>query len=549
MVTQDNIGWASYGAYEGPHFTGKLTFSLPENPSKSDLLLEVITAAEGGHYDAINMYDSGIVSVGLIQWCEAVVGGVSMLLGNVAEACGAEAITTPLKPAFDSTGSTFKKNSTGKWRFFLTADGSEVDTNIKKRQLFLGCPGTKGSWTENAKKRAKLWAACFASVWDDPRARKVQVDCTAARLRGFVTNEASSVVYDGSPDEGWSGCGRSAYVSFAVNVPLAASNQLKAFLAKTTLERWSEGWVIGMIRQLVTGTTIKEWKQRYDSIRPVLERQFGVTMPKTSEELQAWQPEGTEKPESSPAPAQPKPPAADRPVAMLPLVPGESPGQRLARIAYSHVGCSLKNRRDELGKLVARGVDSPEKVVTITTNCGTSALGVMAQAGVRDAILNKPYQSGMAIAWLRAIGQRTGALQKYSRSGPQPKIGSLMRYNTAGKNDDHVEWLLSDVGNNGVAHHCGGGKANNAITEATGNITVSFNRPLVEWWDPDKLGIEVLPSLDEQGQKMGGEHVEPARPQMLAPLDNAHVQWYIALLNAFIALARIVIDIFVKRGK
>lgn len=195
-----------------------------------------------------------------------------------------------------------------------------------------------------------------------------------------------------------------------------------------------------------------------------------------------------------PTPAPVPHPAPDHsvvPINQQPLVPNEQPADRIIRLVKSHVGCSLSTRRDELGKLVARGVDKPEAVVTISTNCATSALGIMAEAGVRDAILNKPYQSGMAVSWVRQIGINTGALVKFDGK-TMPKPGSLLRYNTPGSNNDHVEWLLGPVDAQGNADHAGGGRANNAITEGTGNVLSSWGRPLVEWWDPDKLGIPVL---------------------------------------------------------
>jgi len=180
--------------------------------------------------------------------------------------------------------------------------------------------------------------------------------------------------------------------------------------------------------------------------------------------------------------------SGDVPIVMESIRKGESPGDRIARILREFVGSSLKTRKDDLGRLVARGVDKPDAVVGIKTNCGTSALGVMALAGVKDHLLNTKYQSGMAISWLRTIGQHTGALHKYKK-GDHIKPGSLLRYNTAGKNDDHVEWLLSEIDAQGNADHGGGGRADNAITEAHGNVLSSFGRPLVEYWDPDELGI------------------------------------------------------------
>lgn len=173
---------------------------------------------------------------------------------------------------------------------------------------------------------------------------------------------------------------------------------------------------------------------------------------------------------------------------VTPTVVGTSSGDKLATVIKKYVGCSLSVRRDELGKLVARGVDKPEDVVTISTNCATTALGVMKEAGVKHPILDRKYVSGAAIMWVRQIGTDLHALVKYTGpKGPQPKVGSLLRFNTAGTNNDHVEWLLSPIAADGTADHAGGGRANNAVTFEHGNVVSSYGRPLVEFWDPDML--------------------------------------------------------------
>jgi len=183
-----------------------------------------------------------------------------------------------------------------------------------------------------------------------------------------------------------------------------------------------------------------------------------------------------------------------KPIATLNSLPGESAADKIVRLVNRYVGCSLLNRRDELGLLVARGVDDPHQMVIVSTNCGTSALGIFALAGVQDPLLDHKYVNGMAISWLRQIGINLGALVKYTgKNGPQPKRGDLLRYNTVGKNDDHVEWLLSNPDENGIAEHGGGGRSNNAITKSTSSILVNYYRPLVEFWDCNKLGIEIIP--------------------------------------------------------
>jgi hypothetical protein len=163
-----------------------------------------------------------------------------------------------------------------------------------------------------------------------------------------------------------------------------------------------------------------------------------------------------------------------------------SPADLFAMLVRKYEGCSIHIRRDDLGALVCRGVDDPEQSVLIKTNCGMFALGIMKEAGVVHDLLSHKYVSGMAIAWLRTIGKDLKALQKYSKDN-KPRAGSLMHYYTAGKNDNHVEWLLSDIDDQGCAEHGGGGRTDNAITIASGNVLTNYYRPLQEWLDPDLL--------------------------------------------------------------
>jgi hypothetical protein len=175
-------------------------------------------------------------------------------------------------------------------------------------------------------------------------------------------------------------------------------------------------------------------------------------------------------------------------------LPGEAPGDKIVRLVKSYDGISLKNDRDRLGRLVARGVDRPEDVVEALTNCGLFALGVWAEAGVVSPILDQKYVTGAAITWCVQIGIALGALVKYRDGGLKPKRGALLHYKTPGENDDHVEFLLSDVDQHWNALHGGGGRADNAITvtKAPGVVLWNNGRKLLQFWDPDKLGIEVL---------------------------------------------------------
>lgn len=323
MVTPAQIGWSSYSNYEGPFFRGVVGFQLPAEPDEIDRYLAVITAAEGAHYDAINMYDRGIISVGVIQWIEAGQYAVSDMLGHVIEKCGADAVMVPLKPALDACGATFKKNAKGQWRFFFNDAKGEVNSLEKTRILFLGCPGLKGTWTPEAKARAKLWAACVANVWASEATCRAQNSYTRARLSRFIMADAKKHLFGPEPDEGWVGALRAAYVSFAVNLPAVANAQLNAAVAELQSPKWSPNWCIGVLKKLVFGSGIGIWPVRYNCIRPVLEKLWNVSLPKTAKDLAAWQ-----EPEPTPVsePTSPATPVLETPIPAPepPTVPPET---------------------------------------------------------------------------------------------------------------------------------------------------------------------------------------------------------------------------------
>lgn len=317
-VTSGNIGWSSFSSFEGPFFGGRQRYVLPENPSENDRIMAVVTAAEGGHYDAINMYDAGIVSVGLIQWINAGQHSVDAMLGRVIVDCGADKVLEPLKPALERSKATFKQTATGAWRFH-DANGVPVETNAQQRALFfLGC-GPKGSWNADAKLHAKVWAAAFANIWADAGARKAQVDYTVPRLKDFLFGGTRQSLYDGNPDTGWYGAIRAAVISFGVNLPSPTSKLYSAFNASTKSPKWSSDWCIGLLKHLTFQSNQHHWLLRYNSIRPVLENLWGVKLPKTTKELAAWVPKGIDVP-VAPPPAPPAPPPKDPapPVAPVP---------------------------------------------------------------------------------------------------------------------------------------------------------------------------------------------------------------------------------------
>lgn len=286
MVTVNEVSWGEYKEWEGPYYRGRVGYVPPPVATDASRYLGVITATEGGHYDAVNMYDRMILSVGLIQWAEAGQYSVSDMLGKVAER-GA-GLLDPLVAVMTKARAVFKQNARGKWRFFV--NGDEVDTIEEQQKLFLGCDGTHGSWGPDNRVAAKEWAAAVASVFQQPEAQRAQEEFTVPRLRGFATKAAEAELWGpGTPTEntGWAGALRAAYLSFATNLPAMASQQL-LWALKGLPDRWSEEGVITILRQLTFGPQITIYPKRYNDIRPVLERSYGVDLPDFAKELQAW---------------------------------------------------------------------------------------------------------------------------------------------------------------------------------------------------------------------------------------------------------------------
>lgn len=287
MITVDQVGWTGYLNFEGPWFRGQqglepvwVTNTLDQK------ILAVITATEGGHYDAINMYDRMICSVGLIQWGDAGQFSVCEMLGEVA-GTATEALTY-LQSYVSTRGYTFQKTMKG-WRFVKGSD--IVDTISKQQALYLGgSNGQKGQWNDTQKEWAKGFVKVMQLVWDNPKAREAQLQFTAARLRGFAMPTARSILFNDAgaadADQNIVQAAQAAFLSFAANLPAVASTQL--IKLDTQAPKWSLEWLDALLRQLTFGPQIAIYPHRYDAIRPVLERLWGLDLPDTDAELAQW---------------------------------------------------------------------------------------------------------------------------------------------------------------------------------------------------------------------------------------------------------------------
>lgn len=283
MVTSSDVKWVKYGPRRGPWFSGVHEYVLPEMPDDNDRYVAVITAAESGHYDAVNMYDRAVVSVGIIQWIEGTQHSFSDLLGAVAERLGIDYVVSRLQSSLSATGSRFEKLHSGKWRFVFNDERGEVDDIHKVQQLFLGCDGNVASWRPDLVALAKGWCSNIASIWDDPVARRVQLDFTKSRLSAFVMPKARSLLFSWSSDDRILNATRAMYMQFAINNPNIANLVLITASAATSDEPGSHAWCVHIVKHLALRSPISEWSTRYSNVRAAVESVYGVRIPKLND--------------------------------------------------------------------------------------------------------------------------------------------------------------------------------------------------------------------------------------------------------------------------
>lgn len=281
------VKWGSYRQYSGPYTLGKHRYRISSKPTFRDKVLAATSATEGGSYGGVNAYDRCILTVGAIQKCEAAtIYGVSDLLGACAER-NVELLQSYLDEM--PVPCTFERNARGRWRFFH--DGVEVVSKEQQRALFLGgASGYKGQWSESQKEHARRVCAVMATLWQEETFRRAQDDYNGKVIFAYATSRMRKILFaEGYPTEGAEGALRAGFITFAVNNPARADKYFhRVYETEEYQEADADKRLVLALRALTFDPGIAIYPARYNAIRPVLEREFGIDLPDFAEELRDW---------------------------------------------------------------------------------------------------------------------------------------------------------------------------------------------------------------------------------------------------------------------
>lgn len=313
MISLSQVKWTKYRNFEGPVFVGNM--SVPGANVASPFhakVLAITAAAEGGGFNATQMWDSGLLSVGAIQFIDAGTFNVCNMLGEVADKCGLHLLLEKLQPALDMCNATFSKGDDGKWRF--SQNGVRVTTTAAQKMLYFGdmSGNTLGSFTDAKRLRVKTWVVCMANVWDIPGATDVQMEFTLRNLKsGFVWGTLRSELFaPGVSEDGYVGATKAMLLAYAVNAPAVVVKMYDA-ARNNGKTKFSPEWCLHVLRHVVMNGGIDVWRSRWGAKLPYIEAAFNVKFP-TYTQLAAgvWsivEPAPTPEPEPVVEETQPEP--------------------------------------------------------------------------------------------------------------------------------------------------------------------------------------------------------------------------------------------------
>lgn len=248
--------------------------------------MRVAISTEGAAADAFNGYDRGVYSISYIQLLGSN-GTAGRLLAFLAER-DPHATSAELARWLQGRGVRLEKN------------GQMVKTGVLAGEAMAlalyGCNGTIGSWRPENKALAEQFALKVISRTREGRAPELALQFVKENLFGFVMPRTLQALYGGGQDlvgSGWRGALQALFLSFSANLPEVADQRLWAYVAKCQEQGLSTdfddpGFVRGAARELTFGPLIAIYPERYDKIRPEVERLYGVDLPDSAALLDSY---------------------------------------------------------------------------------------------------------------------------------------------------------------------------------------------------------------------------------------------------------------------
>ena len=297
ILDTGKVLWGSYSSWEGPLYWGSIQMApATKDAPFSAKLMSVLGATESGsgRFDAVNCYDRCILTVGIVQWCEAAPQcSVSDML-TLCDDADHDKLDAYLEHIAE--GLTIVKDGHGVGRLQLGGVGGaplqRIDNTAAQRGLFLGgSTGLKGQWTAPQIAAAKKVCAVMASLWQEPEFQAAQLSFTVPKLievygRSFGSGPRH-MFDEGFSTEGFAGAMRAIYISYSANLPtVAASIFNRIFPAGLTGD--DENDCLNLTKALALSSGVGIWPRRYEMIRPTVEALFGVDLPDHTSDLSAW---------------------------------------------------------------------------------------------------------------------------------------------------------------------------------------------------------------------------------------------------------------------
>lgn len=258
-----NARWVRYGNRHGWQITGNVPAAALRVGSGDDFwtkALRVACAAEGGHADAVQCYDAGVMTAGPLG-CTATSGTLADLLAEIPEAAREYFIGRLLREQCAELVVRFEGDRNRSYlRRTIGPDGASLNA-VECRSVFLG--GSDGvAWSDEQKQLALDWTNALHAMLRAPDVGDCVVGASARILRSYMPFRAAGrfgFVVGQPPASAVRREAAACFLAFAINNPVGAVeliDKVSELTADTILIAASnEGGLPSTFKQRVGRTT------------------------------------------------------------------------------------------------------------------------------------------------------------------------------------------------------------------------------------------------------------------------------------------------------